>query len=82
MKIKYLLFLAAFSITTSVHADEYECKVYCESSSGPTTNITVNADSASEAANIVDQQGHQVCQGAGYDNASSKTMDASQCSRK
>ena len=81
MKIKSIVFVAALIGTASAYADEYSCKVYCENTSGPTTYVTVNADSSSEAASIVDKQADQVCRDAGHSQASSATMDASQCSR-
>ena len=59
-------------------AGEYSCKVYCVGPSG-TTTVTVRASSASEAASIVDKQGHQVCQAAGHQGASTQTMGTSQC---
>jgi len=42
----------------------------------------VNASSASDAANKVDAQGHQICKSDGKGNASSQTMRPEQCSRK
>ncbi len=81
MKTKLFVLGAIFSVSIAAQADEYSCKVYCESTSGPTTYITVNASSSSEAATIVDVQSDQICQDAGYSTSSSATMDASQCSR-
>jgi hypothetical protein len=81
MKLRLALLTIALMTTMSAYAEEYSCKVYCESSSGPTTTVTVQASSAAEAASIVDKQGHEICQGAGYNKASSSTMSASQCSK-
>jgi len=82
MKIKSILFIVALASITSVYADEYVCKVYCENTSGPKEYVTVKADSASEAAKIVDQQGHQICRDSGHSKASDATVSPSQCSRK
>jgi hypothetical protein len=61
-------------------AQQYMCTVNCLPS-GQTT-ATVSASSASQAASMVDKQGHQICQAAGYSKATPQTMSESQCSRK
>ena len=60
---------------------EYQCKVYCKGPDGQ-TYVTVKADSSSDAAAMVDRQGHQICKAAGHGNASSSTMSSNQCSAK
>lgn len=80
MKLKCLL-AAGLLLSTSAFAAEYSCKVYCKGPDG-TTQVTVKASSASEAANIVDKQGHQVCKAAGHSRASDSTMGSNQCSAK
>ena len=81
MKIKSLVFTLLMTAAALAQADEYSCKVYCESTSGPTTYVNVQADSSSEAAAIVDVQSDSICRNAGYSQSSSATMSASQCSR-
>lgn len=78
MQPKILLSAIVLLAATTAGAGEYECKVYCTNPSGSTT-ITVQASSASEAAQQVDKLGHQVCRAAGYGQASSSNMSASQC---
>ncbi len=77
--MKKLLFVSLFALMGAVHAEEYSCKVYCNSG---VTYVTVNASSSSDAAAKVDAQGHQVCKSDGKGNASEKTMRPEQCSRK
>jgi hypothetical protein len=79
MKLKLAL-LAALFATSSVMAQTYSCKVYCQNGS---TYANVNASSASEAAAKIDPTpvANQICRDAGKGNASSSTMGSSQCSR-
>lgn len=80
MKFK-LLGLVVFLASSASMAGEYQCRVHCKSPDGQ-TQVTVKAGSASEAASIVDKQGHQVCKSAGHARATESTMTASQCSSK
>ncbi len=80
MKMKYIASMVLM-LSTSAFAAEYQCKVYCKSPDGQ-TYVTVRASSNSDAAAIVDKQGHQICKAAGHSGASSSTMSASQCSAK
>lgn len=80
LKLKLLAAISLFG-ALSAHAGEYSCKVYCKGPDGQ-TYVNVKASSSSEAAEIVDKQGHQICKAAGHSNASSSTMSASQCSAK
>jgi hypothetical protein len=66
---------------TAASAAEYECKVNCKGPDGATT-VTVRADNASEAAKIVDREGHKVCKAAGHNRATDQTMSSSQCHKK
>jgi len=66
-------------IAVQVNSAEYRCKVYCNNGS---TYVTVKGDSAREAASRVDGNGHQVCKADGKGEASKKTMNEAQCSRK
>lgn len=80
--MRQLMIIAALALgTVGAQAAEYSCKVYCKGPDGNTW-VTVRADSASDAAKIVDKQGDQVCRSAGHDRATSSTMSASQCERK
>lgn len=80
MKSKLLAFCLLSASFTSFAA-EYQCTVNCKSPDGKTV-VTVKADSASDAANIVDKQGHQICKAAGHQRATESTMSSSQCSKK
>ena len=77
--MKKLLFVSLIALAGAAYADEYSCKVYCNSG---TTYVTVNASSASDAAAKVDKQGDQICKSDNRGNASSQTMRPEQCSRK
>jgi hypothetical protein len=61
-------------------AEEYSCKVYCDSG---TTFVTVQASSSSDAAAKINPTpvANGICQSAGKGDASSSTMSGSQCSR-
>lgn len=72
--------MAILAASVSAQAAEYSCKVYCKGPDG-STYVTVKADSASEAARIVDAQGHDICRSAGHSRATDSTMSSSQCSR-
>jgi hypothetical protein len=79
MKLKLAL-LAALFATSSVMAQTYSCKVYCQNGS---TTATVSASSASDAAAKIDPTpvANKICRDAGKGNASSSTMGSNQCSR-
>lgn len=76
--MKKLLFLSLLAFAGIAQADEYSCKVYCNSG---TTYVTVKASSKSEAAAIVDKQADQICKNENKGNASNQTMRPDQCSR-
>jgi len=80
-----LKILTAVSVTLGialpVTAAEYECRVYCKDPDGQVM-VSVRADSRSDAASIVDRQGHEVCKRAGHGRATSSTMSPSQCNPK
>ena len=76
-----LLALAAVLASSASMASEYQCRVYCKGPDGQ-ISVAVKAGSASDAASIVDKQGHQVCKSAGHSGATSSTMSSSQCSAK
>ncbi|MBP2229067.1 putative membrane protein [Azospirillum agricola] len=72
------LAFSIFSFAGAAVAGEYQCTVYCVGPSG-STSVTIRAGSASEAASIVDRQGHAICKAAGHQAATSQTMSSSQC---
>lgn len=76
---KLLVLLAALSAFGVAHADQYVCKVYCQSG---TTYVDVDANSKSEAAAKVDVMPDAVCKGENKGNKSNQTMRPEQCSRK
>lgn len=79
---RFLGFAAvALAVSSSAWAAEYECRVYCKDPDGQ-ASVTVRADSKSDAAQIVDRQGHDICKRAGHGRATSSTMSPSQCSPK
>lgn len=83
--MKALLILAFVATCTfAAQAQEYSCTVHCKSNSGSIerTRVSVRANSAEEAAKIVDSKGHDVCRQAGHAKATEATMSASQCSRR
>lgn len=77
--MKKLFLLSLLALAGVTHAEEYSCKVYCNSG---TTNVTVNANSKEDAAAKVDKQGDQICRGENKGNGSNQTMRPDQCSRK
>jgi len=77
--MKKILMLGLLSIAGFAHADEYVCKVYCNSGE---TYISVKADSKSDAAAKVDRQSDQICKADNRGNSSSQTMRPEQCNRK
>ena len=82
MKIKSFAIAAIAALaSTSGHATDYVCKVYC---SNGTTSVVVTASSSSDAAKKVDPTpvANQICKDAGKGNASSSTMSSNQCSPK
>ena len=79
MNSKVFVASAMFLLSSMASAQQYSCKVYCNSGQ---TFVTLTASSAADAAAKVDKQGDQICKGDGKGNASSKTMSADQCSRK
>lgn len=79
MKVKLMLAMGLVAMSSMASAQEYSCKVYCNSGQ---TYVTVKASSAADAADKVDKQGHEICKGDNKGNASSKTMRPEQCSRK
>jgi hypothetical protein len=81
MKTQLALASALMALSGAASAAQYACTVHCVNPSGKTV-VTVNASSASDAASIVDKQGHQVCKAAGHGGATSSTMSASQCSSR
>lgn len=71
--------VAAISVVSGdAVAGQYQCKVYC---TGPNGTVTagVKANSASEAASIVDKGADQFCRAAGHKAATSQSMSSSQC---
>jgi hypothetical protein len=81
MKLKFAVAAVLTAASSLVLADQYVCTVNCVGPSGK-TQIVVSADSASDAAQKVDQQSDQICRAAGHDRSTSSSMSASQCSRK
>lgn len=79
MKAKFLLAMGLVALSSMASADEYVCKVYCNSGQ---TYVTVKASSSSDAAAKVDRQGDQICRGENKGNGSNQTMRPEQCSRK
>lgn len=80
MMKKLLLGVVVALSSSAVLAGEYSCKVYCVGPDG-STRVTVEADSASEAARLVDRQSDSICQAADFRASTSSTMSASQCER-
>ena len=81
MKLIRIALAAGLMAPLLAWAGEYQCKVYCKGPDGQTF-VTVKAGSSSDAAAIVDKQGHQICKAAGHNSASSSTMSSNQCSAK
>jgi hypothetical protein len=82
MKIRYIVISVLVGLaSTSGHAAEYVCQVYC---SGGTTSVVVPASSSSDAASKIDPTpvANQICKEAGKGTASSSTMRSNQCSVK
>lgn len=77
--MKKLIALALFALAGMAQAEDYSCKVYCNSG---TTYVTVSASSKDDAAAKVDKQADQVCKEDNKGKASNQTMRPEQCSRK
>jgi hypothetical protein len=80
MMKKLLLCMSVALLSSQAFAAEYVCKVYCVGPDG-STQVRVEASSASEAAKLIDRQSDQVCQAADFRASTSSTMSASQCER-
>jgi len=61
-------------------AKVYECKIYCQSTSGPTILRRFPGATQRDAAKLADQQADQACAAAGLGKASSRTLSDAQCS--
>lgn len=81
MNVNRIALVAVLMVPVLAWASEYQCKVYCKGPDGQ-TYVTVKASSSSDAAAMVDKQGHQICKAAGHNSASSSTMSSNQCSAK
>lgn len=81
MKLKFVVATGLIAASTLALADQYVCTVNCVGPSGQ-TQVVVQADNSSQAAQIVDKQSDQICRSAGHIKSTSSTMSASQCSRK
>lgn len=79
MKTKILLVVALFAMAGIAQAEEYSCKVYCNSGE---TYTTVNASSKADAAAKIDARSDAICKSDKKGNASNKTMRPEQCSKK
>ena len=76
---KSIIVLSLLAMAGVAQADEYSCKVYCNSG---TTYVDVYADSRQEAAAKVDQMPDSVCKNESQGDKSNETMRPEQCSRK
>ena len=81
MKVNRIALAAGLMLPVLAWAGEYQCKVYCKGPDGQ-TYVTVKAGSSSDAAAMVDKEGHQICKAAGHNSASSSTMSSNQSSAR
>jgi uncharacterized membrane protein len=83
MKAKIVMAVLLAAASSAAMAGEYSCTAYCVSGSGSIekTQVTISADSKSDAAQKVDNQADRICRDAGYKRATSSDMSSSQCSK-
>lgn len=68
--------------TQAAQPKTFVCTIYCNSTSRPTIRRETKVSSRAEAARLLGEQGHSLCQGEGHSRASSMTLPERQCYEK